>query len=246
MAVHDDKVFNGALPLKSTHVRPPSRWLWVSLLIPLIGIMLICVGLPSLYFYRESLFDPLQTAARRGDATEASRLIASGVSPDGRCRFYGFAALHAAAVAGQPSVAKVLLEAHALVDIKDDEGDTPLHRAVLSTDGKGMSKTNQAGRNAVARMLLEHGADPKAVGYCGETPLHGAVQDRNLLLVKCLLEYGADPTVKDHDGYTPLDEVKIFCRGSEIHDMTQLLQANAATQPSASNLKHVHSMLFGP
>jgi hypothetical protein len=88
---------------------------------------------------------------------------------------------------------KKLLEEGADPNIRDGDGNTPLHFAA----SKGCAE--------VARLLLEHGADPNAQDKNGETPLHVAAFNGHVDVVRLLLEHRADPTVKNKDGDTPLD-----------------------------------------
>jgi hypothetical protein len=88
---------------------------------------------------------------------------------------------------------KKLLEEGTDPNIRDGDGNTPLHFAA----SKGCVE--------VARLLLEHGADLNAKNEGGWTPLHEAAFNGRVDVVKLLLEHGADPTVKNKDGDTPLD-----------------------------------------
>jgi ankyrin repeat protein len=77
-------------------------------------------------------------------------------------------------------------------NIKDKDGNTPLHYAA------------REGRLKVVELLLEHGADPNIQDKDGWTPLHYAAWKRRLKVVELLLEHGADPNIQDKDGETPL------------------------------------------
>lgn len=68
--------------------------------------------------------------------------------------------LHTAAVKGQASIMRMLLEARAPVDACDDPGNTPLHYAC------------ERGGARVAWLLLEGGADAVAKNNFGRTPRH--------------------------------------------------------------------------
>jgi cytohesin len=85
-----------------------------------------------------------------------------------------------------------LLAAGADPNVKDPDGDAPLHIAAEQC------------RADLAELLLKHGADPNARDNQGKTPLHIAVWGRCGAVVELLLRYGADPNAKDADGETPL------------------------------------------
>jgi hypothetical protein len=91
---------------------------------------------------------------------------------------------------------KKLLEEGADPNIRDGDGNTPLH----FTASKGCAE--------VARLLLRHGADPNAQDKTGETPLHVAAYWGRVDVVRLLLEHGADPSIRNRDGKTPLDLAK--------------------------------------
>ncbi len=88
---------------------------------------------------------------------------------------------------------KKLLEEGTDPNIRDGDGNTPLHFAV----SKGCAE--------VARLLLRHGADPNAQDKNGETPLHVAAFWGHVDVVRLLLEHGADPSIRNRDEKTPLD-----------------------------------------
>lgn len=77
-------------------------------------------------------------------------------------------------------------------NIRDKDGQTPLHNAAY------------LGHVAVAKLLLEHGADIHARDNANWTPLHDAASGGHVDVVKLLLEHGADPNIKDKNGNTLL------------------------------------------
>jgi hypothetical protein len=121
---------------------------------------------------------------------------------------------------------KKLLEEGTDPNIRDGDGNTPLHFAASKgcaevarlllkhgADPNAQDKSGETplhlaaseGRVDVVRLLLERGADPNAKNEGGETPLHYAAYKGHFDVVRLLLERGADPTVKNKDGATPLD-----------------------------------------
>jgi 26S proteasome non-ATPase regulatory subunit 10 len=89
----------------------------------------------------------------------------------------GLTPLFDAASRGHVEIAQMLLERGAVIDARDDDGETSLHMAV------------EAGRIQVAQLLLKHGADVNARDKSGKTPSqHTTQQD----ILELLSEYGAE------------------------------------------------------
>jgi ankyrin repeat protein len=82
---------------------------------------------------------------------------------------------------------RLLVEAGADVNPRDNEGDTPLHETFL-TD--------------VEEELLKLGADVNARNDDGETPIFTTVNDDAIAL---FIEHGADLTIRNNDGKTAIE-----------------------------------------
>ena len=78
---------------------------------------------------------------------------------------------------------KVLLASGVNVNIKDENGNTPLHHAV--------SANNQE----IVEVLLANGADINIQNKDGATPLYNAVLQHNQAMVKCLLDNAKDANI---------------------------------------------------
>jgi ankyrin repeat protein len=79
------------------------------------------------------------------------------------------------------------------VNVKNDNDQTPLHKAV------------NRGSIEITKYLLSKGADVHAKDHGGLTPLTEVVfMSGNIALAKMLVSEGADVHAKDNDGTTPL------------------------------------------
>jgi len=101
--------------------------------------------------------------------------------------------LHGAANSGSLERARDLLEKGADINAQNNNGNTPLHVAVWSSDPA-----------MVVTRLIEKGADINAQDNNGLTPQYQAAMLRNLKMVMLLLEKGADKEAQNNDGNTPL------------------------------------------
>lgn len=107
--------------------------------------------------------------------------------------------LHHAAMARQPAIVTLVLDAGADVASTDPAGETALHRLANQRDQPGDDAAQ------IATLLLDRGADIDARNWDHVTPLHQAVRARNLTVAEVLLRRGADPNARDKGrGSTPL------------------------------------------
>jgi ankyrin repeat protein len=128
-------------------------------------------------------------------------------------------------------IVRVLLAAHANIEIQDSEGYTPLLLAVnyddldvvsvlLSTHAN-INTQNFLGETPlllaaqyncldIVKVLLAAHANIEAQGHSGATPLHLAAEYGNLDIVKVLLAAHANIEAQDNDGNTPLHEAAIY------------------------------------
>jgi len=142
---------------------------------------------------------PLQHACRFGTAGMVALLMGHGADvlrPNNK----GQTALHQAAeccVQPKAKLALLLDRVPQSVDVRDRDGNTPLHYA------------SRRLHLEAAQLLLDKGADPSTQNHYGSTPLHGvaclsAKGKKVGEMVRLLLEHRADPNSRQCDGTTPL------------------------------------------
>ena len=154
----------------------------------------------------------------------AIRLLAEyGADPNVRHKSDGISALHLAAGAGMEDVVKSLISAGATIDIRMNDGRTPLalafnHRHIGIID-----------------LLLKHGADPNIsiTTECAPedsrnmTPLLFCAAVGDTEMMGLLLRHGADPNKGKADGITPL----MNAAGRGHYDAVKML-IDAGAQPN--------------
>ena len=149
-----------------------------------------------------------------------------------------------AALAGEHfQTADLLRHNGAVLNVRGDQGRTPLHGAVYSgnfelvrilikydpaainaRDNFGWTPLFLASDSSVLRLLLERGADINAQDERGWTPLYSVSINGVVEVMRLLLEYGADVEVKTKDGRTPLHAVSMY---GEVEVVRLLLEHGA-------------------
>ena len=121
--------------------------------------------------------------------------------------YSGDTALHVAAAAYDPVLARKLIEAGADVRARNRRGAEPIHAAVIG--GPGSSSWAPQRQVSVIRYLVAAGADPEATAAGGVTPLLRAVRNRCSAAVRALLDAGVDPHRPNDNGSSPLDLARV-------------------------------------
>ena len=117
----------------------------------------------------------------------------------------GATALMRAAKGHDLAAIRVLLEAGASAEARQDDGSSVLH--VLATGRAARTDEDAAIEREVLDALLEAGAELDAAADDGQSALHRAVRGGNAKLVALLAERGARLDAVDKEGRTPFDLV---------------------------------------
>ncbi|KAJ5255295.1 hypothetical protein N7497_007223 [Penicillium chrysogenum] len=197
---------------------------------------------------------PLHVACESGSVEVARCLIESGARLDTWGR-RGSSLLHAAT--NEVKGVKLLVEKGVDIEVKDDQSETPLHRAcwngraetaaflldqgadieARSLSGKTplllavlweSSVCKQLGPASVTTLLLERGANPSRGNDSNITPLQCLTTKGTTSLFKLLLQYGADVEPKTRLGATPLHSL---ADSGALESARHLLQKGADAQP---------------
>jgi hypothetical protein len=91
------------------------------------------------------------------------------------------------------TITRMLLARGALIQLRDDSGNTPLHIAAYA---------NNVG---AARLLVEAGADVNLRSRRGQTALHTGVHHENIAVCEYLLGVGANPDIRNVRNQTPAE-----------------------------------------
>lgn len=124
-------------------------------------------------------FPPLGLAAFFGHADTAAFLLRNGADPDlAATNPMQVRPIHSAVANRNEQIgytmAKLLIDHGAEVNVAQHGGWTPLHQAAAH------------GQNEIVRLLLEHGANPQAVSEDGKSPADMARQNSHKSTVKLL------------------------------------------------------------
>ncbi|MEM4217275.1 MAG: ankyrin repeat domain-containing protein [Candidatus Methanomethylicaceae archaeon] len=128
----------------------------------------------------------------------------------------------------KPHLAVDLIELGADVNVKNNDGCTPLHYACLGGDLN------------VVKSLIEHGADMNAVDHKGNTPLHYACEGNHIEVVRFLIEHGADVNAANHKCNTPLHYA---CKKGHLDIAILLYKAGADIETKNSSGKKPLSLM---
>jgi ankyrin repeat protein len=138
---------------------------------------------------------PLAFAAEEGHESVMELLIERGAAIDDLDEMTGSSALHLAVERGRIEASEVLLTARAEVDIRDSEGQTPLHKL--------RRKAYKDVRTQMVPLLLKHGADIDALDKVNSSLLMSAAVRGDEELMPLLIASKASLEQTDPSGATP-------------------------------------------
>ena len=150
-----------------------------------LSLLLLALATPASAQFSDS-FNFLKAVKDRDGAKATDLLGKGGPNLVNTPEFStGERAIHVVARERDLSWLGFLIQKGARVDLKDNQGNTPLINAarVGFLDG--------------ARLLIAKGAQVNVSNSLGETPLIVAVQKRDVAMTRLLLTEGADPAKKD-------------------------------------------------
>ena len=170
----------------------------------LCGLLLAC-AVPAVAQFSDS-YNFLK-AVREANGEEATKYLNKPGAPvlNTRDPSTGETALHISVKAHQDNWVGFLINKGANVEVRDRDGNTPIHDAALFGDVTAMN------------YLIGANARVNATNNRGETPLILAVQRRDAVLVRLLMDAGADPKISDSfAGKSALDYAKADSRSAAI------------------------------
>lgn len=126
--------------------------------------------------------------------TRAAMIIPASVAEE--IQYLGYEAsekgLFQAAADGNISVLNLFMQVNTYVNIKDEDGKTPVYYA------------SEAGQIKAVQYLLLCGADINARTYTMKSPLMAAIEAHSFETAKLLIDSNASLKVADDEGYTPM------------------------------------------
>lgn len=131
-------------------------------------------------------------------------LIKAGADVDTKSAFANKNPIHKAISSGNPRLVKILIDSGADLNFPDDDGNTPIHQAILRETPYYADENLSNEMIIITEMLIAKGTALNTPNKDGYSPLHCAIiLNKNNIALK-LLSRGAGPNSTDKEGRTPL------------------------------------------
>ena len=157
---------------------------------------------------KDELFSELMDAVYFDDLPKALALINRGAPVNSPERNTEFTPVFMAISNGSENMLRMLIEQGASIEIYDDKGYAPIHRAVT---GENYTASAPYPAENIIEVLLEYGGD---VNYPtkkeGATPLMISAQEHKANIMRFLIDSGANDEIKDKQQRTALDYAKNY------------------------------------
>lgn len=161
----------------------------------------------------QNTVNELAGAIERGDLDEIEAMVSAEPELANAVFAEGSTPLHLATLCNHKEIVKFLISNGADVNVKDDNGYTPIFGAVFDYEAGDRSET--------VKMLIAYGADVNATDTGGLTPLHNAAMNGKRQMIELLLANKADPNVKSASGITAAQ----FAAEANQQDIAALLES---------------------
>lgn len=157
---------------------------------------------------KDELFSELMDAVYFDDIPKAMALINRGAPLNSPEKNTSFTPIFMAISNGSEDMLRMLIEQGASMDIYDDKGYAPIHRAVT---GENYTASAPYPANAMIQVLLEYGADiNQGTQKEGMTPLMITAQEHKGNIMSFLIDSGANEELTDNNQRTALDYAKSY------------------------------------
>ncbi len=157
---------------------------------------------------KDELFSELMDAVYFDELPKALALINRGAPVNSPERNTEFTPVFMAISNGSENMLRMLIEQGASIEIYDDKGYAPIHRAVT---GENYTASAPYPAENIIEVLLEYGGD---VNYPtkkeGATPLMISAQEHKANIMRFLIDSGANDEIKDKQQHTALDYAKNY------------------------------------
>lgn len=157
---------------------------------------------------KDELFSELMDAVYFDELPKALALINRGAPVNSPERNTEFTPVFMAISNGSENMLRMLIEQGASIEIYDDKGYAPIHRAVT---GEDYTASAPYPAETIIEVLLEYGGD---VNYPtkkeGATPLMISAQEHKANIMRFLIDSGANDQIKDKQQHTALDYAKNY------------------------------------